>query len=148
MIRQIQKRRANAQAELILPEAISPAAEAKLRRLRRLVKLMDQAIRIPGTRIRLGLDSLAGLAPVVGDVATAGVSLYLIDQARQLGADRPLLTRMLFNLAVDAGVGMFPLLGDFFDVAWKANVKNLRLLEEHLQTSSPGERNSIRSGTD
>jgi hypothetical protein len=123
----------NPPAELIIPESTAATAQAKLRRLRRLVKIMDQAIRIPGTKITVGLDALAGLAPVVGDVATAGVSLYLIDQARKLGVSKPLLTRMYFNLAVDAAVGLFPLVGDVFDVAWKANVKNLQLLEDHLR---------------
>ncbi len=124
-------RGATQQPELIVP-LDKNVIEKKLRRLRRLVHLMDQAIRIPGLNITVGLDGLVGLAPVVGDVATAMVSLYLIDQARRLGVSKQVLARMYTNLAVDCLVGAVPVVGDVADIAWKANVKNLRLLEEYL----------------
>lgn len=119
--------------ELIVPISENAVAQKKLRRLRRLVRVMDQAVRIPGTRITVGLDGIAGLAPVVGDVATAAVSIYFIEQARRLGVRKPVVARMYANLAVDCLLGVFPVVGDLFDVAWKANVKNLRLLEDHFR---------------
>jgi hypothetical protein len=125
-----------AQPELIIPDAASALTQQRLRRLRRLVRVMDQAIRIPGTRWTVGLDGLAGLAPVVGDVLTTGAAIYLVDQARRMGVSRPMLFRMYANVAIDFAVGSFPVIGDLFDVAWKANVKNLAMLERHLEEKS------------
>jgi hypothetical protein len=121
------------QPELIIPETSGASAGERLRRIRRLVRVMDQAIRIPGTRITVGLDAIAGLAPVVGDVLTTGVSIYVVEQARKMGVPKAVLARMYANLALDTVLGFFPVLGDVFDVAWKANVKNLAMLERHLE---------------
>lgn len=101
-------------------------------RLRTLALLLDRAIRIPGTRIRIGLDPILGLLPGLGDALAVGLSGYLIVQAARAGAPRGLLLRMLWNVAVDAIVGSVPLVGDVFDVAWAANVKNVELLERQL----------------
>jgi Domain of unknown function (DUF4112) len=93
---------------------------------------MDEAIRIPGTNIRIGLDALLGLLPGGGDVAAGVFSGLIILQAARAGAPAPVLGRMLGNVLLDVVVGSIPLLGDVFDVAWRANSRNVRLLEAWL----------------
>lgn len=110
-----------------------PDAAAKLARLRRIARLMDSAVGLPGTRFRFGLDGLFGLAPVAGDAASAAVALYIIWEARRLGAPPSLVARMLGNLALDTLGGSVPLLGDLFDVGFKANIRNVDLLEDLLR---------------
>ncbi|MCF6368030.1 DUF4112 domain-containing protein [Rhizobium halophilum] len=107
-----------------------------LRRLRRLsnaARLMDTAVRIPGTGIRLGADSLMGLIPVVGDAGGAMVGLAIVYEARRLGVPPHKLGRMLGNLAVDAAVGSVPLLGDVFDVYFKAHRRNIGMILDHFE---------------
>ena len=106
---------------------------ARLARLRRVARLMDSSFGLPGTRFRFGLDSLFGLAPVAGDAASALVSLYIVLEARRLGAPTALLARMVGNMAADTLGGSVPLLGDLFDAAFKSNLRNLALLENWLQ---------------
>lgn len=122
----------SAPAQLASAASISVEEARKLRRLRRLVKLMDQALRVPGTSISVGLDSVAGLVPIVGDMATAAAAVYIVKQAEQMGVDRAVLRRMYANVAIDCLGGFLPVVGDLFDVTWKANTKNLKLLEECL----------------
>ena len=105
---------------------------AILRRLGRLTRLMDSAVKLPGTRFRLGLDPLLGLIPGAGDAVSALVSLHMIHQARKLGVSRRILAAMAVNAAADALLGLVPVLGDLFDFAFKANTRNLKLLEKHL----------------
>ncbi|WP_437229427.1 DUF4112 domain-containing protein [Planctomicrobium sp. SH661] len=105
-----------------------------LRRIRILADLMDNRFVIPGTNYRIGLDALIGLIPGIGDLATTAVAAYIVYLARQLNVPKTLLARMIFNVAVDMGMGIVPVVGDVMDVAWKANLKNVRLLERHLQT--------------
>ncbi|MFN7024274.1 MAG: DUF4112 domain-containing protein [Pseudorhizobium sp.] len=107
-----------------------------LRRLRRLqgaARIMDTALRIPGTGIRFGADSLMGLVPVIGDAGGALVGLAVIYEARRLGVPAHKLSRMLGNLAVDAAVGSVPLLGDMFDVYFKSHRRNLGIILEHFE---------------
>ncbi|HJU32338.1 MAG TPA: DUF4112 domain-containing protein [Hyphomicrobiaceae bacterium] len=108
-------------------------AEQSLARLEALAKLMDGAITIPGTTIRVGLDGVIGLLPVVGDLINGIVSSYLIWEARQLGASRWVIGRMMANTAVDTLVGAVPVVGDAFDVLFRANMKNMALLRRHLE---------------
>lgn len=103
-----------------------------LDRVRGLARLLDSSIPVPGTRWRVGLDPLLGLIPGVGDLAGAGISAWLILQAGRLGASRWVLLRMAGNVALEAVVGAIPLLGDLFDAAFKANQRNVRLLEAQL----------------
>jgi hypothetical protein len=93
---------------------------------------MDSAFVIPGTRVRAGLDAVLGLVPVVGDLASAAIGLFLVLQARELGASRWLQARMMGNLLVDTALGSVPLVGDVFDVAFKANLRNVQLLQKEL----------------
>lgn len=107
--------------------------EERLLCLRQLADLMDSRFAIPGTRYRLGLDSLIGLIPGVGDTITTLISAYVIREAHQLGAPFSLKMRMGWNVMVDAVVGSIPLIGDLFDIGFKANRRNLRLLERHME---------------
>jgi Domain of unknown function (DUF4112) len=96
--------------------------------------LLDSAFVVPGTGIRFGLDAIVGLVPGVGDVLMSLVSLYIVHEARQLGAPAHLLVRMVANIAIDGIVGSAPLAGDIFDVMWRANRRNMALLNGHLQS--------------
>jgi len=110
--------------------------ERTLRELKSLSWVMDTAIQIPGTRIRLGADSLLGLIPGGGDAAGMLVSAYLLYRASQLGVSRGTLLRMAGNMLLDAAVGTIPIAGDVFDVFFKANRRNVRLLERKLGNSN------------
>lgn len=108
-------------------------AAARLARMRKLAWLLDAQFGLPGTRFRFGVNSVLGLSPVAGDVALGLVSLYLIWEAKRLGAPNALLGRMLANVAVEVAGGSVPIIGDLFDMAFKANLRNLSLLERWLQ---------------
>lgn len=105
----------------------------QIERLRVISRLLDNAFVIPGTRYRFGLDALIGLVPGLGDAVSSVFSGYVILQASRMGAPRSVVTRMIANVALDTLVGWIPILGDLFDVAWKSNLKNVALLETHLQ---------------
>jgi hypothetical protein len=104
---------------------------------RAVARLLDDAVRVPGTNIRVGLDPLLGLVPGLGDVAGASLAGYTILTAARLGAPRSVILRMLGNVAFDTLVGTVPLLGDLFDAGWKANLRNVQLLERYLQHPAP-----------
>lgn len=104
----------------------------KLARLRRLATLMDDAFQIPFTKFRFGFDGIIGLVPGLGDTVAALISAYIIYDAARMGVPRGMLLRMGSNLAVDYAVGLMPVLGDLLDVAFKANRKNVDLVEAHL----------------
>jgi hypothetical protein len=105
----------------------------RLRELETLARLLDEQFRIPGTSIRFGLDALVGLVPGLGDIATALVSLYVVARARDLGAPAGVLALMVGNILIDMTVGAVPVLGDVFDIAFKANRRNLELLRRALE---------------
>jgi hypothetical protein len=104
----------------------------RIARIEALAALLDTAFLIPGTNLRFGVDSLVGLIPGIGDALTAAMSLWLVKEARALGAPRHLVARMLANIAIDGVVGSVPLVGDAFDLVWKSNRRNLHLLRQHL----------------
>lgn len=106
--------------------------EQRLARLDALAKLLDVAFILPGTNIRYGIDGLIGLIPIVGDLITTAISLWLVREARSLGAPWHITARMLANVAVDGVVGMVPLAGDAFDVMFRANVRNVRMLKKWM----------------
>ena len=101
-------------------------------RLIRLSHLMDAAVEIPILRTRVGLDAVLGLVPVAGDLLSAGIGLFLVAQARELGASRWLQARMIGNLLADAALGAVPLAGDIADVYFRAHLRNLKLLQKEL----------------
>ena len=102
------------------------------RRLTSLAWLLDNSIPVPGTRFRIGLDAIIGLLPGLGDVVGVLLSSYIVREAARLGAPPSVLTRMAFNVAVEGLVGIVPFVGDVFDAAWKANQRNLVLLDAHF----------------
>lgn len=109
-------------------------------RLRRLAWLLDSSIRIPGTSFRFGLDPLLGLFPVLGDLLGAVLSSYIVIHAARLGAPKTVLLRMALNIGVESVIGAIPLAGDVFDAAWKANQRNVRLLDAWLDRPRRTER--------
>lgn len=110
-------------------------ASQRLERLRRVAQLYDAGIRIPGTSFTIGLDPLIGLIPGLGDLIGAGVALWIVVEAAHLGVSGFGLLRMVLNVAIDTLGGAVPVAGDVFDALWKANLKNVRLLERHLIAS-------------
>ena len=112
-------------------------------RARSIARLLDTAVRIPGTNIRFGLDAVLGLIPGVGDFAGAALSGYVLLTAARAGAPTTLLARMLANVGLDALVGAVPVLGDLFDVAFKANARNAALLDGWLVRSGQGEPGAV-----
>jgi hypothetical protein len=113
-----------------------PAHHARLARLERLAHQMDSAFRIPGTRFRIGLDSVLGLVPGVGDTLALAPSAYILFEARRLGAPKRLITRMAANSGFDWMVGLVPLIGDVFDMGVKSNIRNVALLRAHMEKGS------------
>jgi hypothetical protein len=103
--------------------------EQRLVRLDAIAKLLDVAFIVPGTKFRYGIDGLIGLIPVVGDIITTAISLWVVREARALGAPWHITARMLANVAVDGVVGLVPVAGDAFDVMFRANVRNVRMLK-------------------
>jgi hypothetical protein len=110
----------------------SPTDNADLTRVRRLARVLDTAIRIPGTNVRFGLDPIIGLIPGLGDVASAVLSGYVVLTGIKLGAPRSVIARMIANVAMDTVVGSVPIVGDLFDASWKSNQRNVALLERHV----------------
>src|SRR5215218_5457973 len=106
--------------------------EQRLARLDVIAKLLDVAFIVPGTNFRYGINGLIGLIPVVGDIITTAISLWLVREARALGAPWHITARMLGNVALYGVVGIVPFAGDAFDVMFRANMRNVRLLRRWL----------------
>lgn len=104
----------------------------RMERLEALASLMDSAVVIPGTNIRFGADAVIGLIPGIGDLVTAGIASLIILEARRMGAPTHVIARMIGNVALDGMVGTIPVVGDLFDVAFRANLRNMRLLRKHF----------------
>ena len=110
---------------------LTPGQEQRLELLRRVARMLDSALPVPGTSFRFGLDPILGLIPGLGDLVSPLFTLGMLFQARDLGVPRVVQLRMIFNVAIDVLTGFVPLIGDLFDFAWKANNRNLALLERH-----------------
>ncbi|MBB3934993.1 DUF4112 domain-containing protein [Aureimonas phyllosphaerae] len=106
--------------------------ERRIARLNALARLMDTAIRVPGTGIRFGADALLGLVPGIGDAGGALIGLFIVNEARRLGLPKRKLARMVGNLGVDAMFGAVPLAGDVFDVYFKAHKRNIGIILDHF----------------
>ena len=104
----------------------------ELRRLREIAWRMDALFYIPKTNLSVGLDNILGLVPVVGDVATVAPSIWMIYKARKLGATPGAIAFMVSNVLTDMLIGSIPIIGDIFDIAYNANIRNYRLLERNL----------------
>jgi hypothetical protein len=107
--------------------------EQRLKRLEAIAMLLDVAFIVPGTKIRYGIDGIIGLIPVVGDIIATGLSLWLVHEARALGAPWHVTARMLGNVAFQGIVGTVPVAGDAIDVLFRANMRNARLLRTWLE---------------
>lgn len=118
------------------PQVKYPSVE----RLRSFARLLDRAFVIPGTQVGIGLDPVIGLmtafVPGVGDFVGLMLSSYIVLEAARLGVPRATLGRMVSNILIDSVVGAIPWIGDIFDFAWTANIKNMQLLEDHLKFPS------------
>jgi hypothetical protein len=110
----------------------SPSSLASLQRVRAVASLLDDALRVPGTNIRFGIDPLIGLVPGLGDLLGGAASAYIILEAARVGAPASVLLRMAVNVGIDTLVGALPVVGDLFDFAWKSNARNVRLLARHV----------------
>jgi Domain of unknown function (DUF4112) len=117
--------------KFVNPKALTPGQTRRLIALRRFAQLLDSAFLVPGTNYRVGLDPIFGLVPGLGDLVSPLFALGILWQARDLGIPRVVQLRMIINVAVDGLVGAVPLIGDLFDFVWKANDRNMALLERH-----------------
>jgi hypothetical protein len=112
----------------------------RLERLRWLGELLDNSIPVPGTNFRFGIDTVIGLVPGVGDLVGGALSAYIVLEAARLGVPRSLLARMGYNVLVDVAVGSIPLLGDLFDAGFKANLRNLALVQTYVDEPATARR--------
>ncbi|MBP0014512.1 MAG: DUF4112 domain-containing protein [Roseofilum sp. SBFL] len=111
----------------------------RIQRLRRLSQLLDNALPIPGLNYRVGIDPIIGLIPGGGDMVSGILSAYIVLEATRFGLPKETLGRMVINVLIDTLTGIVPILGDLFDLTWKANAMNVELLEEHLQAPKSSE---------
>src|SRR6185503_5520470 len=124
----------------------SEGAEQARKELQHLAWLLDSSIPIPGTRLTIGIEALIGLFPVIGDLIGVALSSYIVSQASRLGAPRSVLLRMSFNVFVEGLVGIVPIAGDLFDAGFKANQRNVRLLDAWLDQPGPTVRSTRAFG--
>jgi hypothetical protein len=121
---------------------LTPRQAQGLDALRKIAQLLDSAFVVPGTSYRVGLDPILGLVPGLGDLVSPLFTIGILWQARELAIPRVVLLRMILNVAIDSLLGAVPVVGDLFDFAWKANNRNIALVERHAQeerTASPGD---------
>jgi hypothetical protein len=116
------------------------AQTSTMRRLRRLSYLLDDVIRIPGTPYRIGIDPLLDVLPIGGDFLGTAFSVYIVLEAARLGVPRAALVQMVVNILLDTVISTVPVLGTVVDATWKANRKNIALLQEHLDIPQPGKK--------
>ena len=116
---------------------ITPAQRQRLEALRGLARLLDSAFEIPGLGVRIGLDPIIGLVPGIGDLVSPLFAIGILWQSRELNLPRVVQFRMLMNVAIDSVLGVVPVAGDLFDVAWKANDRNYALLERYALEERP-----------
>lgn len=106
-------------------------------RVEAMEKVLEGMVSIPGTRQRIGLDAVIGLIPVVGDVVSAAMGAWIVWEARNLGLSKLQIARMAANVGVDTAIGAIPFVGDLFDVAFRSNRRNLRIIKRHLDRHHP-----------
>jgi hypothetical protein len=131
-----------ATGEVVVPSRAERFRAAE-RRMGRVTRLLDELISVPGTSVKVGLDPVIGVIPVIGDALAAGVGAWVIAEAANFGVPRIVLGRMVLNLLVDLGIGAIPLLGDVYDLFFRSNSRNLDLFRRHAldpNASTRGER--------
>ena len=122
-----------------LPD-VSRDPQAVRNRVEAMEKVLERAFVIPGINRPIGVDSIVGLVPVVGDIVTALMGAYIVWEARNLGMSKLQLTRMAANVGIDTALGAIPFAGDVFDFFWLSNSKNLKIIRKHLDKHHPGTR--------
>ena len=120
---------------LDLPVGTDPVSVRQ--RVEMLERILERSFTVPGTNYPIGLDAVAGLLPVIGDVITAAMGAYIVWEARNLGLPKWKLWRMAGNIAFDTAIGAVPVAGDLFDVAFRSNTRNVRILRKHLDKHHP-----------
>jgi hypothetical protein len=111
--------------------SLTPAQKQRMQALRHVSQLLDSAFEVPGTGYRVGMDPIVGLVPVLGDLISPLFTIGLLWQSRDLDVPKVVQLRMVMNVVIDTVIGAMPIVGDLFDFAWKANLRNMALLEEH-----------------
>ena len=119
-----------------LPGLGSDAASVR-QRIEAMERLLERSLTIPGTNFPIGLDAIAGLIPVAGDLITAAMGAWIVWEARNLGLPKWQLWRMAANVGFDTAIGAIPVVGDVFDLAFRSNSKNLRIIKRHLDRHHP-----------
>lgn len=109
--------------------------ETKVKAIENLARLMDSQFKLPGIPLRLGLDTIIGLIPGIGDSAGLAIAGYIVYQSRRLGVSRTIVFQMVFNIFVDWMIGLIPIIGDIFDWGWKGNNKNAALLRDYVNSN-------------
>ncbi|OAO01495.1 DUF4112 domain-containing protein [Parasphingorhabdus sp.] len=122
-----------------LPD-VSRDPQSVRNRVEAMEKILERAFVIPGLNRPIGLDSIVGLIPVVGDIVTAIMGAYIVWEARNLGMSKMQLTRMAANVGIDTALGAVPFAGDVFDFFWRSNSRNLKIVRKHLDKHHPGTR--------
>lgn len=110
------------------------SAKDRMEQIERLTHLLDESFKLPGTDFRIGWDALIGLIPGAGDIASSALSAFMIYQAHRMGASKWIVARMMGNVGLDFLIGVVPVLGDTFDVFFKSNRRNTRLLKKHFES--------------
>jgi hypothetical protein len=111
--------------------------EQKLAHIRGLARFLDESIPVPGTKYKIGVEPIVGLIPGVGDFFGVTLSAYIILRAADLGVSAATIIRMIINLAIDGVIGSLPFVGDLFDLVWKANKRNIVIVENELLKNAP-----------
>lgn len=114
-----------------------PSRPASLDLLQRWAVLLDSAFRVPGTNIRFGLDAIVGLVPGLGDIVAPVFTIAVLATGLKMRVPAIVLARMVLNAGIDMLIGLFPVLGDLADIAWKADLRNVALLERHARPGVP-----------
>nr|WP_126172255.1 DUF4112 domain-containing protein [Altericroceibacterium xinjiangense] len=120
---------------LDVPVGNDPAAIRQ--RVEMVERVLERGFRVPGVNLPFGLDAVLGLVPVVGDVISAGLGAYIVWEARNLGLPKWKLLRMAGNVAFDTTIGAIPIVGDAFDLVFRSNTRNLKVLKRHLDKHHP-----------
>ncbi|WP_247714879.1 DUF4112 domain-containing protein [Qipengyuania mesophila] len=118
-----------------LPTGTDPVSIRK--RIEAMEYVLERSLVVPGTKFPIGLDTIIGFVPVLGDFIAAGLAAFIVWEAKNLGLPRWKLWRMLGNVAIDSAVGAVPIVGDAFDMVYRSNTKNLRIVKAHLDKHHP-----------
>ncbi|MBU0556293.1 MAG: DUF4112 domain-containing protein [Alphaproteobacteria bacterium] len=125
------------QFEKIAGSRLGRDARSVRQRVEIMEQVLENALVIPGTRFRIGLDAMVGIIPVVGDLLAAAMGAWIVWEARNLGLSRWQLLRMSSNVAIDTAIGAVPIVGDAFDIVFRSNSRNLRIIRKHLDKHHP-----------